>query len=723
MPALFAFSLHGLANPQFALFAAFGSFSTMAMADFIGPRRSRFVAYLVLTLLGSVLIVIGTALSNTLWQAVVAMLAIGVALQFAAVLGGQFALGNNAAILIFVLCVMVPAGNDAILDRLGGWILACTCAAIATAVLWPRHEQRDLYLRLVEAVRALAAIARSSAAGAEPGTSIEYAEVAIDRAIAAHSALGFRPIGPTGHQRALLGLIDGLSEAWRFARAMPGGPLMSADDRHLAGAVAATLDAVADVLAACVDGRRSAGPNLQALVAARHRHRRILDAATRRAVVGSTPAIAVVAAVEAVFPTRVMSLVALAMAADAIVLTGRTARVVGDDFGMVEPIAAESTLRHVQRVLVPHLSPRAVWFRNSVRAGIALALSVLLAKISGIEHAFWVVLATLTVLRSNVATTGATVVSAVIGTFAGFLLATAATLVVGAHPVLMWMALPLAVFLAAYAPTAISLGAGQAMFALLMVLLFNLVVPEGWHTGAIRLEAVTVGALAALAASVIMWPKGASAVLRAEVALHVRAATELTRASFDFLFGTGDVARVESAKLACVSARQRVEEALAAYAGERGQKRVPLAMWMPLVRIPVCIYVADDTLIALRHAGYGTDGCTVAAQRVVQAARSVYESFDELAERLDDPRRAPDRALRALIADLDMVAGAGSRRAEIAAATGVCLDASRADSDVLPWLMGLSWATLWLGYLAHLRTLTETPLDEVAADADVPWWR
>ncbi|TMH30272.1 MAG: FUSC family protein [Betaproteobacteria bacterium] len=482
-------------------------------------------------------------------------------------------------------------------------------------------------------------------------------------------------------------------------------------------------DAVADVLAGCVDGRPSAGPDLQVLVAARHRHRQILDATTRAAVAGSTPATVVVAAIEAVFPTRVLSFVALAMAADAIVLTGRTARVVGDDFGMVEPIAAEDTLRHVQRVLGPHLSPRAVWFRNSVRAGVALALSVLLAKISGIEHAFWVVLATLTVLRSNVATTGTTVVSAMIGTFAGFLLATAATLAIGAHAPLMWVALPLAVFLAGYAPTAISLGAGQAMFALLVVLLFNLMVPEGWHTGAIRVEALTVGALAALAASLIMWPKGASAVLRAEVALHVRAASELTRASFDFLFGTGDAARVESAKLACVSARQRVEEALAAYAGERGQKRVPLAMWMPLVRIPVSIYVADDTLIALRHAGYGADGCPAAAQRVAQTARSVYESFDELADRLDDPRRAPDCTLRALIADLDMVAGAGNRHAEIAETTAACIDASRGDADVLRSSIGLSWATLWLGYLAHLRISTETPVNEVAANADAPWWR
>jgi len=212
-------------------------------------------------------------------------------------------------------------------------------------------------------------------------------------------------------------------------------------------------------------------------------------------------------------------------------------------------------------------------------------------------------------------------------------------------------------------------------------------------------------------------------VLRAEVALHVRAATELTRASFDYLFGAGDAARIASARLACVNARQRVEEALAAYAGERGRKRVPLARWTPLVRIPIAIDVADDTLVALRHAGYNTAGCSVAAQQVEQAARLVCRSFEEWAERLDDPRRAPDPALRAAIADLDMVAGTGRQRAEIAAATGACLDASRADSQVLHWLMGLSWATLWLGYIAHLRALAEAPLDEVTAAADAPWWR
>jgi uncharacterized membrane protein YccC len=725
LPLAFALGLHGLANPQFALFAAFGSFSTLAMADFVGPHRSRFVAYLVLMLLGSVMIVIGTALSNTLWQAVVAMAVIGAALQFSAALGGQFALGNNTAILMFVLAVMVPAGSDAIPGRLGGWILACACAAIATALLWPRHERRDLYLPLVEAVRALAGIARNAATGDGPGRNVDDAKAAIDRAIAAHSMLGFRPIGPANHQRALLGLFDDLSQGWRFAAAMPAGPRMSDDDRVLAVAIATTLDAVANVLECCVDGRPGVAPDLRALVAARHRHLQVLDAATRAAVAASASATAVVAAIEAVFPTRVMSFVTLAMAANAIVLTDRTARVVGDDFGMVEPIAPEGALRRARRVLTPHLTLGAVWFRNSLRAGAALALSVLIAKISGIEHAFWVVLATLTVLRSNVTTTGTTVVSAVIGTLAGFLVATAATLAIGTHAPLIWMVLPIAVFLAAYAPAAISLAAGQTMFALLVVLLFNLMVPEGWHTGAVRLEAVTVGALAALTASLLMWPKGASAALRTEVALHVRAASELTRASFDFLLGTGDAAHVESAKQASLRARQRVEEALAAYAGERGQKRVSLAMWVSLVRIPISIGVADDTLTTLRHAGYGVEGCPAGARRVAETARSVYQSIDELAGRLDDPRRAPNRELRVLIEDLDMISGSGNRRAEIAAATAACLDARRADvdADVLPWLMGLSWATLWLGYLAYLCRSTESPLNEVAANADAPWWR
>jgi hypothetical protein len=38
-------------------------------------------------------------------------------------------------------------------------------------------------------------------------------------------------------------------------------------------------------------------------------------------------------------------------------------------------------------------------------------------------------------------------------------------------------------------------------------------------------------------------------------------------------------------------------------------------------------------------------------------------------------------------------------------------------------MMGLSWATGWLGYLALLRALADEPLAQVEASVDAPWWR
>ena len=87
------------------------------------------------------------------------MLAIGIAAQFVMALGGQFALGNNAGVLAFVVAVMVPAGDDAIGSRVAGWLVAMACSALVATFMWPRHERRDLYLRLAEACRALGAIA------------------------------------------------------------------------------------------------------------------------------------------------------------------------------------------------------------------------------------------------------------------------------------------------------------------------------------------------------------------------------------------------------------------------------------------------------------------------------------------------------------------------------------------------------------------------------------
>jgi len=169
LPALLWLGLSVLHDTQFALVAAFGSFAALAMADFTGPTRSRLMAHLVLAILGALLVALGTALSGTLWPAVITMLAVGVVAQFAMALGGQFALGNNAGVLAFVVAVMVPASGDAILARIAGWVTAVACSAIVATLLWPRHERRDLYGCIADACRALAAVARKLADGGEIG--------------------------------------------------------------------------------------------------------------------------------------------------------------------------------------------------------------------------------------------------------------------------------------------------------------------------------------------------------------------------------------------------------------------------------------------------------------------------------------------------------------------------------------------------------------------------
>ena len=77
--------------------------------------------------------------------------------------------------------------------------------------------------------------------------------------------------------------------------------------------------------------------------------------------------------------------------------------------------------------------------------GLRLAFSVLLARTLGLGHAFWVVLGTLSVLRSNALGTGRTTIQALAGSVIGFVAGGLFAAVAGNDPVLMWIAMPIAV--------------------------------------------------------------------------------------------------------------------------------------------------------------------------------------------------------------------------------------------------------------------------------------
>jgi hypothetical protein len=75
------------------------------------------------------------------------------------------------------------------------------------------------------------------------------------------------------------------------------------------------------------------------------------------------------------------------------------------------------------------------------------------------------------------------------------------------------------------------------------------------------------------------------------------------------------------------------------------------------------------------------------------------------------------------VAELDMVDGGGKQRAALLGAIAAYADAHRADASVVPRTMALAFGAGWIAYLAHVRVSAQPALDDVAAHADVAWWR
>jgi Fusaric acid resistance protein-like len=133
--------------------------------------------------------------------------------------------------------------------------------------------------------------------------------------------------------------------------------------------------------------------------------------------------------------------------------------------------------------------------RPSGTSGPTAALARLIAdlgwlvQLADLQHAFWIVLGTMSVLRSNAFSTGSRIASALLGTLAGIILGGLVVALVGSHVGLLWAVLPVAVLLAAYAQ-AVSFAAGQAAFTIVVLVLFNLIEPVGWKVGLVRVEDV-----------------------------------------------------------------------------------------------------------------------------------------------------------------------------------------------------------------------------------------
>jgi hypothetical protein len=213
VPLMAAFAGTVVRDPGAALFAVFGAFALLGLADFGGPTIPRTRAYAGATLAGAALVLFGTLASGSDWSAVAGTLLAAFVVQFLGVLGGYVVAAQTAVLLAFVVAVSVPASTGPTWARVAAWTLAGGVSLAAGVLLWPRHARKLVSQRAGDACDALAALV------ADPGLPAVQDQVRA-RVNATHQAYdqaSLRPAGPARRDRALINLVVQLDRALQFA--------------------------------------------------------------------------------------------------------------------------------------------------------------------------------------------------------------------------------------------------------------------------------------------------------------------------------------------------------------------------------------------------------------------------------------------------------------------------------------------------------------------------
>ncbi len=584
IPPLFALTYEGIGNLQMALFAAFGGFASLIFASFGGSRRDKAVAHLGLAVIGSIGLVIGTAVNGITALAVLVTIPVAFGIFFAGVSGPNAASGVTAALLPFVLSVATPGTVATIPDRLAGWWLASAVSTVAVLLLSPPSPGDRLRAAAARSARTLAAHLQASVSGTATAADTQACQAAKNELMSAFASTPYRPVGLATADQGMASVVQLLEWCTALiADATDGHPDLdraAQSDRDLLGLAAVVLRQTGDLLA---DPDSAALPDPAAMD-----RQREASAAYHASAAPDRDYDAVEVIARYAFHAQAIAIAVRSLVADALIATRRAdpetiaARRRGWYGAQPEGTVAErrvAAISGAMGVLVRHASFRSVWFLNSLRGSLALAAAVLVADLSGVQHGFWVVLGTLSVLRTNAASTESTALRALGGTVVGFAVGALLLLGIGTSTPALWAALPIALAVAAYAPGTLPFAFGQAAFTVVVVVLFNLLVPAGWRVGLLRIEDVAIGCLVSLVVGILFWPRGAASVVGDDLADAFRRGAAYLTQAVDWALGSR--AAPPDAGATAVTAGIRLDEALRGFLAEQGTKRVSKEdLWM-----------------------------------------------------------------------------------------------------------------------------------------------
>ena len=658
MPSAFAVAHVVSSNGQVGLFAAFGSFALLLMVDFTGALRERAASYIGLYAVSSGFIALGTVASTHEVAAVVSMAFVGFAVLYAGIVSPVAATATTAALLTFVLPVAVAEPAAQVGPRLVGWTLAAALCIPACLLVWPTPWHDNLRRRVAMAVSSVARLADDRALGKNDPGAIEAVEAELTQLRAQFSATPYPPTGAASGAVAVSKLVGRVE--W-----VAGNTAMLGDQHWTAEppAALAVTRQVAETLhqAAVLICDENAHPvddpaPIRELQESTRRLQRLIgdevqDDISKKTqpVPAASPASRdrpgtaddAVSATDPGFHARALG-IAAEMVADAALEAAGSEGLLDQRMDTL----GQNSRAHLHRIL-SHVSFRSVWFRNAVRGAIGLAIAVAVVEVTDVQHGFWVVLGTLSVLRSNALGTGATALRAVVGTALGVVVGSAIMVGVADHSVLLWVLLPLAVFIAGMAPSMIGFATGQAAFTLTVIILFNIIAPVGWKVGLTRIEDVAIGCAVSVVVGLLFWPRGATAALGRALAAAFVASSAYVGDAVERLTMTSSVIDTRRGSMAAHRAYLLLDDAFRQFVAERGAKVVSVEtvarLFMGSNRLRLAGYTLESLPVQPPDPGQPEVESVAVAEAVLRDSYgSNHRWYQEFAELLTDQRQTMD---------------------------------------------------------------------------------
>lgn len=512
LPVTLFVALYVFDDASAASFAGFGAVGLLMTADYAGSVLQRTIDYLGTGIVVTGLIAVGMLISGNPLTAAIGTLVIAFLTYLAQMFRGNVAVGAPAALLMFIVAVCIGTRGTTIPDALTAWWIAVSVCTIVALVVLPRQRQDRARQLLADILDRSADMARASWLEPFDAARVRGIATSLDDLLtdlrSVHAGKPFRSSGVTQKERALSLLIDhvwGMRQVVRDPRLEQHpteghGPSVDAA-RELAQQIELTQRASA---AALRDPQQA--PSIEGIAAARDAFREavtvdVLDRSSQ----GSQPSDIAVD----VTKQHIISLSSM--------IVEQTAQLVREVNG--KPIdEARGALSVPRRSLATFVRSQLTldsgWLRNAVRSALGLAIAMVIVSLTDIQDGFWVLLGVIAVLRFDSFTTRRNAWQALLGTAIGVVVASLVIAAFDGNVLVMWILLPISVFLAGWSAVALKYPIAQASFTGFVLILIAITRwPPDVVTGTYRIFDIGLGALIAVTVALVIWPGGALGTL------------------------------------------------------------------------------------------------------------------------------------------------------------------------------------------------------------------